>query len=51
MVFETTEDREKVVREHGAVEGAKQTFAHLAEFLAKESIVFERVLDAAMKLV
>lgn len=36
MVFESAEKRERVEREFGAVEGAKQTFAKLAEYVAKQ---------------
>jgi hypothetical protein len=43
--------RALAIREKARSNSSKQTFAHLAEFLAKESIVLERVLDAAMKLV
>jgi uncharacterized protein YndB with AHSA1/START domain len=35
MVFPTAEAREKVVKEYGAIEGAEQTLARLAEELAK----------------
>jgi uncharacterized protein YndB with AHSA1/START domain len=34
MVFSSAEARERVVREYGAIEGAKQTFTRLGEFLA-----------------
>lgn len=33
-VFETAEERNRVVEEHGAIEGGKQTLGRLAEFLA-----------------
>ncbi len=33
MVFPTAEERDYVVREHGAIEGGKQTLARLAEHL------------------
>ena len=33
QVYETTEARDLIAREYGAVEGAKQTFARLGEFL------------------
>jgi uncharacterized protein YndB with AHSA1/START domain len=32
-VFPTAEERERVVREYGAIEGGKQTLARLAEYL------------------
>jgi uncharacterized protein YndB with AHSA1/START domain len=33
-VFETPEDRDRVIREYGAVEGGKQTLSRLAEYVA-----------------
>ena len=36
MVFESAEKLERVVREFGAVEGARQTFAKLAEYLSNQ---------------
>jgi uncharacterized protein YndB with AHSA1/START domain len=35
MVFPSAADRDKVVKEYGAIEGGKQTLARLAEQLAK----------------
>ena len=35
MVFPTAEDRDRIVREYGAIEGGKQTLARLGEYLAK----------------
>jgi len=35
MVFDSASQRDKVAKEFGAVEGAKQTLGRLAEFLAK----------------
>jgi len=35
QVFPTAEDRDKVVKEYGAIEGGKQTLQRLAEFLVK----------------
>ena len=35
MVFPTAEERERVAREHGAVEGAHQTLGRLADYVAK----------------
>ncbi len=34
-IFDTAADRDKVVREHGAIEGGQQTMARLAEYLGK----------------
>ena len=34
-LFETAAERDRVVKEFGAIEGAKQTLARLAEFLGK----------------
>ena len=33
-LFATAEERDRVVEEHGAIEGGKQTLARMAEFLA-----------------
>jgi uncharacterized protein YndB with AHSA1/START domain len=35
-IFPTAAERDRVVREHGAIEGANQTLDRLAEHLAKE---------------
>ena len=35
MLFETAEERDRVVKVFGAIEGAKQTLGRLAEFLAR----------------
>ncbi len=35
MLFETPAERDRVVKQHNAIEGAKQTLARLAEHLAK----------------
>jgi uncharacterized protein YndB with AHSA1/START domain/DNA-binding transcriptional ArsR family regulator len=35
MVFPTAEERERVAREHGAVEGGHQTLGRLADYVAK----------------
>ncbi len=35
MLFDTAEEHRKVVEQFGAIEGAKQTFARLAEHLTK----------------
>ena len=50
MLFETTEERERVVKVFGAIEGAKQTFARLAEFLTKpKSAGFEGIETPARR--
>jgi uncharacterized protein YndB with AHSA1/START domain len=55
MLFPTTEEMEFVVKKHGAVEGAKQTFARLADLLPKVALapeaVITRVFDAPRELV
>ena len=35
MLFPTASDRDRVVKEYGAIEGGKQTLARLADYLAK----------------
>jgi len=50
-VFATAEERDRVAREYGAVEGAKQTLGRLAEYLAKapapeREFMISRVFDA-----
>lgn len=51
QIYETPEDRDKIIREYGAVEGGKQTLERLAEHLAKEPFVIERVFEAPIRLV
>jgi uncharacterized protein YndB with AHSA1/START domain len=51
QVFETPEARDTIVKEYGAVEGGKQTFARLGEFLAPGSVIVERLLDAPVDVV
>jgi uncharacterized protein YndB with AHSA1/START domain len=54
MVFVTAEERDRVVKEYGAIEGGKQTLGRLAEFLAEASdreIVSTRLFDAPRELV
>jgi uncharacterized protein YndB with AHSA1/START domain len=56
MVFPTAAQRDIVVKEYGAVEGARQTFERLAEHLPKmgfaaRHIVIERIVDAPPDLV
>jgi uncharacterized protein YndB with AHSA1/START domain len=55
MVFETAEDRNRVVREFGAIEGGNQTLGRLAEHLAEEQpaereVVLVREFDAPRDL-
>jgi uncharacterized protein YndB with AHSA1/START domain len=56
-VFPTVEMREFVVREHNAEEGARQTLARLAEYVAKPEVACDyelhisRVFDAPRELV
>jgi uncharacterized protein YndB with AHSA1/START domain len=56
MVFPTAAERDRVVREFGAVEGGKQTLERLAEHLkdsqpAEREVVLTRVFDAPLELV
>jgi uncharacterized protein YndB with AHSA1/START domain len=46
MTFATAEDREKVVREYGAIEGGKQTLERLAEQLERAPATVERAFNA-----
>jgi len=49
LVFDTPRERDLVVREFGAIEGGKQTFARLAEHVAASpafELVLERVIEA-----
>jgi uncharacterized protein YndB with AHSA1/START domain len=46
MVFETAELRNRTDRQHGAVEGLKQTLARLGEQAMKSPVVVERTFDA-----
>jgi uncharacterized protein YndB with AHSA1/START domain len=46
MVFATAAARDLVVKEYGAIEGAKQTFDRLAEQLDTNSVVVERTYNA-----
>jgi uncharacterized protein YndB with AHSA1/START domain len=50
-VFATAEERDKVVKEFGAIEGGKQTMARLAEQLAQAPLVVERTFHAPVDLV
>jgi uncharacterized protein YndB with AHSA1/START domain len=56
MVFPTAVDRDKVVKEFGAIEGGKQTLERLSEYLPKlktddRDFVIERTFDAPRDLV
>jgi uncharacterized protein YndB with AHSA1/START domain len=55
MVFPSAEDRDKIVKEYGAIEGGKQTLERLAEHLPKmtapEEFVISRTFDAPRELV
>jgi uncharacterized protein YndB with AHSA1/START domain len=54
MVFKTAELRNMVAEKHHAVEGAHQTLARLADYIAqnaKRTLVLTRVIDAPRKLV
>jgi len=51
MLFTTAEDRDKIVKEYGAIEGGKQTLARLAEQLAKAPLVIERTFNAPVETV
>ena len=45
-LFPTAQQRDKVIKEYGAEEGANQTLSRLGEQLAKEPIVIERTFNA-----
>jgi uncharacterized protein YndB with AHSA1/START domain len=51
MVFSSPEDRGKVVKEYGAIEGAEQTLERLAELSGKEPLIIERTFDAPVEMV
>jgi uncharacterized protein YndB with AHSA1/START domain len=51
MVFPTAAARELVVKEYGAIEGAKQTFARLAEYLDESPVVIERIYGVPINIV
>lgn len=50
-VFPSAEDRDKIVKEYGAIEGGRQTLERLNEQLAKTPVVVERTFDAPAELV
>jgi uncharacterized protein YndB with AHSA1/START domain len=49
--FPTIEERDRVVREYGAIEGGKQTLERLGELLAEPLFRIDRTLDAPRELV
>jgi uncharacterized protein YndB with AHSA1/START domain len=51
MVFPSAEDRDRVVREFGAIEGGKQTLARLGEQLAQTPVIVERTFPAPVEAV
>jgi uncharacterized protein YndB with AHSA1/START domain len=57
VLFETAALRDQVIREHGAVEGARQTLAHLAGHVENtviatdEELIIVRTFDAPRELV
>jgi uncharacterized protein YndB with AHSA1/START domain len=51
MVFPSAAERERVVRDYGAIEGGKQTLERLAERLAAAPLIVERTLDAPLEMV
>ncbi|HET9183445.1 MAG TPA: SRPBCC family protein [Candidatus Angelobacter sp.] len=51
QVFPSAEVRERIVKEFGAVEGAKQTMGRLAEHLEQNEFVISRTFDAPRDLV
>jgi uncharacterized protein YndB with AHSA1/START domain len=53
-VFPTAAERDRVVKEHGAIEGGKQTLAHLDQYVSErreDDFVVTRVFDAPRGLV
>jgi uncharacterized protein YndB with AHSA1/START domain len=50
-VFPSAEDRDKIVKEYGAIEGGRQTLERLGEQLAKTPVVIERTFDAPVEIV
>ena len=55
MVFPSAEERDRVVKEYGAIEGGNQTLGRLAEFVSgtakKPDLTLTRTLDAPRDLV
>ena len=50
-VFPSAADRDRVVRDYGAIEGGRQTLARLADYLPRAPIVIERTYAAPAALV
>lgn len=48
MVFATAEARDHIVKEYNAVEGGKQTFARLADYLENGPVIVERTYGASI---
>src|SRR5882762_5966761 len=51
MVFPSAEERERVVKEFGAIKGAEQNLDRLGEQLEKTPITIERTFDAPIETV
>jgi len=51
MVFPSPEDRARVVKEFGAIEGGRQTLDRLGEHLAAAPLIVERTFDAPIEKV
>jgi uncharacterized protein YndB with AHSA1/START domain len=51
MVFPSAEDRARVVKEYGAIEGGRQTLERLGEHLAAAPLIVERTFDAPIETV
>jgi len=51
MVFPNAEERERVVKEYGAIEGGKQTLERLSEHLEAGPVIVERTFDAPLEMV
>jgi uncharacterized protein YndB with AHSA1/START domain len=51
QTYSSAADRDKVVREFGAIEGGKQTLARLNYFVGGEPVVIERTFAAAIETV
>jgi uncharacterized protein YndB with AHSA1/START domain len=51
MVFDSSEERERVIRDFGALQGGKQTLGRLAGQLAKIPVIIERSLNAPVETV
>ena len=51
MVFDSTEERDRVIKDFGALEGGKQTLGRLAEQLAGVPVIIERSFNAPVETV